>query len=264
MKKQKERRTNSLSKIIIHNGRCGSTYLYLVLDRYYRAREGDDSIGSFDSIYERKYDLENKKYVGLNEFLVPEVIESVFYNERLIVWSPGRQKARGKEHKRGALHNVMYTTMGKDDFTKQTRRMVVSSILDNQTLLLKYPLLTNPKPEWNVDYISCERRDVRKQTKSLYLSMTTGHYHFGPDDDKKIQKLKKFGPRPDTLDRWTQDMERSWEVYRALKPKRCQTVFMEDFEDLKPFEVLEMIGIMDWSKYLDKGFDVPIRKAWHR
>jgi hypothetical protein len=39
---------------------------------------------------------------------------------------------------------------------------------------------------------------------------------------------------------------------------------MEDFQDLKPFEVLEMIGIMDWDKYLDKNFDVPIRKAWSR
>ena len=85
---------------------------------------------------------------------------------------------------------------------------------------------------------------------------------FKPGDDKKIQRLKKFGPRPDVLDRWTQDMERSWEVYRAMKPKRCQTLFMEDFQDLKPFEVLELIGIMDWGKYLDKDFNVPIAKAW--
>ena len=34
-------------------------------------------------------------------------------------------------------------------------------------VVLKYPLLTNPKPEWDVDYISCERRDTRKQLKSL-------------------------------------------------------------------------------------------------
>ena len=253
-----------MSKIIIHNGRCGSTYLYLVLDRYYRAREGDDSVGSFDSIYERKHDLSKCNYIGLNEFLVPEVIDSLYYNGVLITNSPGRQAARGKEHKRGELHNVKFTTMEPDTPAKQMRRQIVKEILDKYFLLLKYPLLTNPKPEWDVDYISCERRDVRQQTKSLYLSMTTGHYHFGPNDDKKIQKLKRFGPRPSTLERWTQDMEKSWQVYRALKPKHCQTVFMEDFEDLKPFEVLEMIDIMDWEKYLDKGFDVPIRKAWHR
>ena len=57
-------------------------------------------------------------------------------------------------------------------------------------------------------------------------------------------------------------MERSWEVYRLLKPKRCQTVFMEEFENSKPYEVLEMVGLNDWHKYLDKNFDVPIRKAW--
>jgi len=62
---------------------------------------------------------------------------------------------------------------------------------------------------------------------------------------------------------WTKDVEKSWQVYRAMKPKRCQTLFMEDFENLKPFEVLELIGIMDWDKYLDKGFDVPVRKGWH-
>ena len=33
------------------------------------------------------------------------------------------------------------------------------------------------------------------------------------------------------LDAWTKDVERSWQVYRAMKPKRCQTLFMEDFEN---------------------------------
>ena len=130
-------------------------------------------------------------------------------------------------------------------------------------VVLKYPMLTNPKPEWDADYISCERRDVRKQTKSLMTSMITGRFHFAPGEEKKRERLKKFGPRPGLLDAWTKDVERSWQVYRAMKPKRCQTLFMEDFENLKPFEVLELIGIMDWSKYLDKGFDVPIRKGWH-
>ena len=84
------------------------------MDRYYRAREGDDSVGSFDSIYEREHDLSKCNYIGLNEFLVPEVIDSVYYNGVLITNSPGRQAARGKEHKRGELHNVMFTTMEPD------------------------------------------------------------------------------------------------------------------------------------------------------
>ena len=248
-----------MSKIILHNGRCGSTYLYLVLDRYYRAKEGDNTIGSF---YDRKYDLEECKYIGLNEFLVPEVIDAELCNERLVVSSPGRVK--GKESFRGELHNVMYTTMGKDTEQKQMRRSFIDSYLNSHFILLKYPLLTNPEPKWDVDYISCERRDVRNQTKSLYLSMTTGYYHFNKGDEKKIERLKKFGPRPELLDRWTKDMEKSWEVYRALKPKTAQTIFMDEFENLKPFEVLEMIGIMDWEKYLEKEFEVPIRKAWTR
>ena len=252
-----------MTKIILHNGRCGSTYIYLVLDRYYRARYGDDSVGDFESIYERVYDFSVEEYAGLNEYLVPEIVEQVYYNDALWVY---RNKLKPKEDVAGPGHNVMYTTMNMlDSSEKRSRRRTIDWMLKNKlNVLLKYPLLTNPQPEWDVDYISCERRDVRNQTKSLYLSTTTGHYHFGPDDDRLIQRLKKFGPRPDTLERWTQDMEKAWEAYRYMKPKRCQTLFMEDFQDLKPFEVLEMIGIMDWDKYLDKNFDVPIRKAWSR
>ena len=139
----------------------------------------------------------------------------------------------------------------------------MSKLITTHDVVLKYPLLTNPKPEWDVDYISCERRNKRKQLKSLITSMITGRFHFAPGEEKKRDRLKKFGPRSDVLDRWIKSLENSWEAYRSMKPKRCQTIFMEDFENLKPFEVLEMIGIMDWDKYLDKGFDVPVRKSWH-
>ena len=98
------------------------------MDRYYRAREGDDSVGSFDSIYEREHDLGKCNYVGLNEFLVPEVIDSLYYNGVLITNSPGRQAARGKEHKRGELHNVMFTTMEPDTPAKQMRRQIVKAV----------------------------------------------------------------------------------------------------------------------------------------
>ena len=232
------------------------------MDRYYRAREGDDSMGAFDSIYKREYDLNKCNYIGLNEFLVPEVIDSVYDNGLLITNSPGRQYVRGKEQNRGGLHNVIFTTMEPDTTAKQIRRKILSKLLNKYFVLLKYPLVTNPKPEWDVDYISCERRGVRAQTKSLYLSMTTGCYHFKEGDERLIQRFKKFAPRPETLDRWTQGMEQTWKTYRAMKPKNCQTIFMEDFEHLKPFEVLELIGIMDWHKYLDKNFKTPIKKGW--
>ena len=246
-----------MSKIILHNGRCGSTYLYLVMDRYYRAREGDNTM---DHLYDRTYNLSDCNYVGLNEFLVPE-LTSYFYDKNILCLD-GVDRIKGNINKHGPLHNLMVTTKDKD--SAADRRAMVDKLLKTHFVLLKYPLLKNPEPKWDVDYISCERRDIRKQTKSLYLSMTTGYYHFKRGEEKKIERLKKFGPRPGVLDSWTKDMEKSWEVYRALKPKTAQTVFMEDFEDLKPFEILEMVGIMDWEKYLDKKFDVPIRKAWTR
>ena len=251
-----------MSKVILHNGRCGSTYLYLCMDRYYRAREGDNSLGDFMSIYERDYDLNKCKYVGLNEFLVPEVINSVYYNNTLMTSSPARTEARGKEERRGELHNVMYTTMVPDSYEKEIRRYIVKNTMQDHFVLLKYPLLTNPKTNFDADYISCERADVRAQTRSLYLAMTTGYYHIGPGEERKIQRLSKFEPGMEVLDRWTYDMEKSWEAYRAMKPKQCQTFFMEDFENLKPYQVLEMVGLNDWNKYLDKNFDVPIRKVW--
>ncbi len=251
-----------MSKIILHNGRCGSTYLYLVLDRYYRAKEGDNSKGSFESIYERQYDLDNCNYVGLNEYLVPEIIDTTFYNDALWIW---RNKGKAKENVKNNLHEVMYTTMShKDCSEKQSRRKIIDDLIKNQrNVLLKYPLLTNPKPQWDVDYISCERKDIEKQTTSLYLSMTTGYYHFKPGDEKIIKRYKKFAPQQKVLDRWITDMKMSWKFYQMMKPKKCQTVYMEDFEDLKPFEVLEMLGMTDWGNYLNKDFNVPIRKAWH-
>ena len=151
----------------------------------------------------------------------------------------------------------------EDSPEKKERRKLVSKLITTHDVVLKYPLLTNPKPEWDVDYISCERRNKRKQLKSLITSMITGRFHFAPGEEKKRDRLKKFGPRSDVLDRWIKSLENSWEAYRSMKPKRCQTIFMEDFENLKPFEVLEMICIMDCDKYLDKGFDVPVRKSWH-
>ena len=75
-----------MTKIILHNGRCGSTFLYLVLDRYYRARQGDDSVGNFESIYESLYDFNVEKSAGLNEYLVPEITDTIFYTDSVWVY----------------------------------------------------------------------------------------------------------------------------------------------------------------------------------
>lgn len=252
-----------MTKIILHNGRCGSTYMYLVIDRYYRAKYGDNSMGDHTSIYERLYDFNVDKYAGLNEYLVPEVTNTVFYNDTMWVWSPvrsgGRKKIRGKN-----VSEVLYHTQTTNDSSEKiNRRKIITDLIKNIDVVLKYPLLTNPKPTWDVDYISCERKDIEKQTRSIYLSVTTGYYHFSEGQEKIRDRLKKFKPNQEVLNNLTKKTKESWNLYRSIKPKRCQTFFMEDFENLKPFEVLEMIGITDWGKYLDKNFDVPIRKAWH-
>ena len=40
--------------------------------------------------------------------------------------------------------------------------------------------------------ICCERRDVRKQTKSLMTSMITGRFHFAPGEEKEKRKIKSL------------------------------------------------------------------------
>ena len=180
--------------------RCGSTYIYLVLDRYYRAKYGDDSEGDFNSIYERLYDFNVEKYAGLHEYLVPEIVEQVYYNDALWVWSPSRTEAI-KKVKGWDLDVKVQASFhsSQDTAEKRFRRNIVNTIMRECDVVLKYPMLTNPKPEWEADYISCERRDVRKQTKSLMTSMITGRFHFGPGEEKKRERLKKFGPRPGLL-----------------------------------------------------------------
>ena len=78
-----------MNKIILHNGRSGSTYLYLVLDRYYRAMHGDTSEGTFEQVFNRTYDLADCKYLGLNEFLVPELVDADITDKLVLTGRPG-------------------------------------------------------------------------------------------------------------------------------------------------------------------------------
>ena len=101
-----------------------------MLDRYYRARYGDDSVGDFESIYERVYDFSVEEYAGLNEYLVPEIVEQVYYNDALWVY---RKKLKPKEDVAGPGHNVMYTTMNMlDSSEKRSRRRTIDWMLKNK------------------------------------------------------------------------------------------------------------------------------------
>ena len=92
--------------------------------------------------------------------------------------------------------------------------------------------------------------------------MTTGHYIF-KKGDRRVEKLRRFIPDNETIDLWMKYVERNNETYRRLLPANCLRVFMEDIEHKEPFEVLEWIGIKDWSDYLNKDFGVPIQKGWN-
>ena len=241
-----------MNKIILHNGRSGSTYLYLVLDRYYRAMHGDASEGTFEQVFNRTYDLNKCTYLGLNEFLVPDLVDADITDKLVLTGRPG---VRGSID---LLNNVLKI----DEATKKIRREFITSHMKTHKILLKYPLLSNPVPAWHAEYISCERKDLKKQTISLYLSMLTGHYVF-KKGDKKAEKLRRFAPDEDTINRWMMYVGRNNDVYRKLLPKKCKRIFMEDIENKEPYEVLEWIGVKDWSDYLNKDFGVPVQKGWN-
>ena len=57
-----------MKQIILHTGRCGSTKLWAILDRYYRAKySGDNTEGSLKKL-NRRYNLLEDNYFGLFEF----------------------------------------------------------------------------------------------------------------------------------------------------------------------------------------------------
>ena len=247
-----------MSKIILHNGRCGSTYLDLVMDRYYRAVHGDTSEGTFEQVFNRTYDLDNCKYLGLNEFLVPELVDASIADKLILTGKPG---IKGGKYNYKGTFDLLDSIEKTKDHIKTVRRDFITKYMKTHTILLKYPLLSNPAPAWQAESISCERKDLKKQTISLYLSMATGHYVF-KKGDRKVEKLRRFTPDEDTVNRWMVYVEKNNEKYRKLLPTNCKRVFMEDIEHQDPFEVLEWVGIKDWSDYLNKDFCVPIQKGW--
>ena len=64
-----------MKQIILHTGRCGSTKLWAILDRYYRAKySGDNTEGSLKKL-NRRYNLLEDNYFGLFEFYSPRFSE---------------------------------------------------------------------------------------------------------------------------------------------------------------------------------------------
>ncbi len=67
-----------MKQIILHTGRCGSTKLWAILDRYYRAKySGDNTEGSLKKL-NRRYNLLEDNYFGLFEFYSPRFCEMAF------------------------------------------------------------------------------------------------------------------------------------------------------------------------------------------
>ena len=139
---------------------------------------GDTSEGTFEQVFNRTYNLAECKYLGLNEFLVPELVDADITNKLVLTGRPGVK---------GTIDLLKHIEK-TDDFTKTIRRQFVTSHMKTHKILLKYPLLSNPAPSWHADYISCERKNLKKQTISLYFNCIKGLMFF----IKVIRKVKNL------------------------------------------------------------------------
>ena len=122
---------------------------------------------------------------------MPELVDADITNKLVLTGRPGVK---------GTIDLLKHIEK-TDDFTKTIRRQFVTSHMKTHKILLKYPLLSNPAPSWHADYISCERKNLKKQTISLYLSVLTGHYVI-KKVHKRVKKLKSFKPDKKTIDIW--------------------------------------------------------------
>ena len=64
-----------MKQIILHTGRCGSTKLWAILDRYYRAKYNNDTKEGSLKRLDRRYNLLEDNYWGLFEFYAPRFSE---------------------------------------------------------------------------------------------------------------------------------------------------------------------------------------------
>ena len=90
---------------------------------------GDTSAGTFEQVCNRTYDLADCKYLGLNEFFGPELVDADITDKLVLTGRPG---VKGTVD---LLKHIEKT----DDFTKTIRRHFVTRHMKTHKILLNYP-----------------------------------------------------------------------------------------------------------------------------
>ena len=129
-------------------------------------------------------------------------------------------------------------------------------------------------PTYGTDFIVLRRKNKIKQGISRWLTRKSGLMIRERDNDLRdiVNDYKsKFSYRlSNEVPSWAVPISLIDSLMDRLVNhlKKVSTnireIYYEDFEDMKPYEVLEFMGITDYERYLDKNFTIPFIKTWTR
>jgi hypothetical protein len=282
-----------MKQIILHTGRCGSTKLWAILDRYYRAKySGDNTEGSLKKL-NRRYNLLEDNYFGLFEFYSPRFSEMRVKYPHLTI-RVKQVDGLYPGHNISPEQDKLWT-----DLRFEAWDYVHHITCDhfNKSYLIKYPPFSptyeeerayhegrmkledfkyNMPPTDGTDFIVLRRRNKIEQGISRWLTQKTNLYFSERERDKTelVERTKKAYKKRLSfkVPAWAEhtgviliDKLMDGLVDNLKKvSKNIREIYYEDIENLKPYEVLEFMGITDYEKYLDKNFSIPFIKTWTR
>ena len=282
-----------MKQIILHTGRCGSTKLWAILDRYYRAKySGDNTEGSIQKL-NRRYNLLEDNYFGLFEFYNPRFSEMRVKYPHLTI-RVKQVDGLYPGHNISPEQDKLWT-----DLRFESWDYVHHITCDhfNKSYLIKYPPFSptyeeerayhegrmkledfkyNMPPTDGTDFIVLRRRNKIEQGISRWLTQKTNLYFSERERDKTelIERTRKIYKKRLSfkVPAWAEhtgviliDKLMDGLVDNLKKVStNIREIYYEDIENLEPYEVLEFMGITDYEKYLDKNFTIPFIKTWTR
>ena len=280
-----------MKQIILHTGRCGSTKLWAILDRYYRAKYNNDTKEGSLKRLDRRYNLLEDNYWGLFEFYAPRFSElrikypyltirvrkkNGLYPKFDITPEQDLDETKLRFELWDYVHHITCDHFEKNYLIKYPPYMPTydeeQKYFKGEISLDDFPL--HIPPTYGTDFIVLRRKNKIKQVISRWLTRKSGLMIRERDNDLRdiVNDYKsKFSYRlSNEVPSWAVPISLIDSLMDRLVNhlKKVSTnireIYYEDFEDMKPYEVLEFMGITDYERYLDKNFTIPFIKTWTR
>ena len=280
-----------MKQIILHTGRCGSTKLWAILDRYYRAKYNNDTKEGSLKRLDRRYNLLEDNYWGLFEFYAPRFSElrikypyltirvrkkNGLYPKFDITPEQDLDETKLRFELWDYVHHITCDHFKKNYLIKYPPYMPTydeeQKYFKGEISLDDFPL--HIPPTYGTDFIVLRRKNKIKQGISRWLTRKSGLMIRERDNDLRdiVNDYKsKFSYRlSNEVPSWAVPISLIDSLMDRLVNhlKKVSTnireIYYEDFEDMKPYEVLEFMGITDYERYLDKNFTIPFIKTWTR